>query len=559
MMKPILTTVVALIPAISLAAVLTAFSAVCPVSFPATVSAQSSAECAPTIEVDKFRFLRQVTLDMLGRIPTYEEYDALRNAEDPAAFIDGRIDAMFSDEEYFREIRSYHQGLLWGSLDQVNSLQAGGQRLSFNRAAGDMWFVGNNRRRYRGLTTVTCLDQPQNNYDAAGRPVPIATFSDPACSNVGAGPGTCVQEGYELVRPYWNPTIEIKVCAFDAMDVQTGINGSPCDSYNPDRGCGCGPNLQHCMRNNESGPLRAALEEEPVRIFEHVVRTDADYLEAFTTRTSFVSGPSAHYYNYQSGARTETLGGAVAYTTQMGAIPDLPYTDAETWRPVIRGPQHAGFTTTFGYLMRFASDRARANRFYTTFYCDPFVPKADGLPAEEENPNPNLRERSGCADCHQELEVAASHWGRWRTNSTYGYFGDFMSFGEPRADCLCGPGTGRANCSAYCNTYHVTAANSHPSTYESYGGLPLSRIYLSELEAAAIDSGPTALVDEPHEQELVASCTVRTLAEHLLNRPLMPNEFQWLEDQTAIFVADGRRFSNLYRTLLQDPKYRQIR
>ena len=38
-------------------------------------AAQSPEICAPVERVDKYRFLRQLTLDLYGRIPTVEEYE----------------------------------------------------------------------------------------------------------------------------------------------------------------------------------------------------------------------------------------------------------------------------------------------------------------------------------------------------------------------------------------------------------------------------------------------------------------------------------------------------
>ncbi len=522
-------------------------------------AAQSPEECAPTDALEPLRLLRQASLDILHRVPTVEETQAVVDAPDRAAAVDAAIEAMFEQEEYFEQVRRTFQVQLWSGLDAINSLIAAQNRLSYDRT-DDLYYIGSARRRYRGNSTVRCLNQLQTEFDASGRPVPIETFSEPACRDVGLGDGVCKREGYVLVRPFWDPSTEIKVCAYDAQAMATGLDGGSCQDYNPgDRGCGCGPNLRRCLRESDSGPIRRALEEEPARIFEHVVRQDLPFVEAFRTRTSFVNGRSAHVYRYMSGANSVTTSGAVVYEPQMPTLPNVPYTDTE-WRQVERGPNHAGVLTTLSYLLRFASNRARANRFYTAFLCDPFVPSADGLPAEEENPSPNLRERNGCSDCHNILEPAAAHWGRWRIGGTFGFLDpSVFSLTEPIDACLCGEGTSRRRCSGYCQTYHVTASNSAAETYETYAGLPMVVAYLDETERRAIDIGPLGLTDEPHEEDQVARCAVRTLAQTLLGRELSSSETRWLEEHTEAFEASNMSYTLLFKTLVADEKYRALR
>lgn len=521
--------------------------------------AQSPEECAPTDSIDHLRLLRQASLDIRSRAPSYDELVALRDASDREAALESAVAAMFEEEAYYDQVRRTFQVQLWSSLDAVDLLIAGQNRLAYN-SSEQMYYQNNTQRKYRGDNQYHCLDQPQTEYDAAGHPIPIRTFDEADCRDVGYGEGTCVQEGYEMITPFWDPSVQIKVCAFDAQALATGLDGNDCDTYNTnDRGCGCGPNLRRCMRENETGDIRRALEEEPARIFEHIVRNGMPFTEAFTTRTSFVNGRSAHMYEHMDGYTGITQTGQIVFDPQMPALPAIPYTD-EGWREIERGPAHAGVLTTMAYLLRFASNRARANRFYTAFLCDPFVPSADGLPAEEDEPDPNLRMRNGCQDCHNVLEPAAAHWARWRTGGTFGYFNpEEHSFSEVFGTCECGPGTSRSNCNTYCNSYYVTAANSHEDTYELYGGLPLSSIYLEENEADALDLGPQALSDSEAEQHQLAECAVRTLAQNLFGRELTHRELAWLETQTAAFEADGLRYTGLFERLVMDPKYRAIR
>ena len=83
----------------------------------------------------------------------------------------------------------------------------------------------------------------------------------------------------------------------------------------------------------------------------------------------------------------------------MNGLPALPFTDTETWVPFEREGVHAGAFTTLSYLVRFASNRARANRFYTDeiVIIDPITGIVEGridlsgiLPDEERTPSTNV-------------------------------------------------------------------------------------------------------------------------------------------------------------------------
>jgi hypothetical protein len=246
----------------------------------------------------------------------------------------------------------------------------------------------------------------------------------------------------------------------------------------------------------------------------------------------------------------------------MSTMPDLTFQQSDEWRVVERSDRHAGVLTTFGYLMRFASNRGRANRFYSAFRCEPFVPPADGLPEElEADPPPNLRERAGCASCHDTLERVAAAWGRWRGASTYGFFDEaFLPMNEARTDCeACQTGDG-PRCSSFCNTYFITADNSHPLALEDWRGYPQARAWLTDTESAILEEGPTGLVDEPNEQRRVTTCAVRNLATHFLGRELTEEELlDWVPEVHAAFETSGFDFLALTETLLKDERYRATR
>ena len=532
--------------------------------------------CAPTFEAAPLRLLRQLSLDVRGRIPTVEESQRLLDAADPDAELASMREEMFAGPEFARTTMEYHRGLLWTSLDRsLVALDGGDRRLSRDRGR-DIWFVNNRKSRYRGNNAFLCDDVPHTTFDAEGRPLPMRQIEDGRCTANRRG-GICDIDGTVMVAPYWDPENPIKVCAFDANDVLTRPDGQACSFADNSQFCGCGPNLRDCIpgfSGNGAGDtharaLQAGFTEEPLRLIQSVVSEGRSYLEVFRTRETFVNGPVAHYYRYNSGrnlnqAQTTTQ---VAYDMRIPEenLAGLAATDTASWRRIERGPEHAGVLTTPGYLVRFASDRARANRFYTAFYCDPFVPQSAGLPAEEETPPQTLRERNGCADCHQELEPAASHWGRWRNGGSVGYFDPAdISFREPYEPCICEGGRCNRN---FCNAYFVTPQNSDGMELTRYQGHPIAAAWLEEDDDASdyanVETGPRALVDMPNEVRRVAECAGRQLAEHLYGRTVDAGDFMWLAEQANAFDGDGDAenadgtfdWQALFERLVTDERY----
>ena len=509
-------------------------------------------ECAPTDEIDPLRLLRQSSLDLRGRVPGEDEYERVRDAADPAAEVEALIELMLDSDEYRRTIREYHRELLWSSLDEeiVLHIANGQARL---RTSGDLWILSNKRRTYRGGSGLNCLDQEQTLFDAEGRPIPIQTYADASCAG-----GECRREGFVWVHPYWDLDSEIKVCAYDAQALAVGSNGLSCDEYGVnDERCGCGPNLRRCGRQFGDRDVRDALAEEPLRIFEWVVMQDRPYLDAFRTSVTLLDGKSTHFYKWLTGVQDEERGGfgIVTFDSAQGELPERAYDD-DSWLPVEREGVHAGVLTTFAFLMRFNSDRGRANRFYSAFYCDPFVPPEGGIPAEEADPPPNLREREGCAGCHEVLEPAASHWARWRTTQTYGFMReDVMSFEVPKDECV---GCSGDACSSFCSSYYVTADNSHPDEVAQFGGLPLAAAWLEDEDHHAVATGPSGLVDEAHEQRQVAQCAVRTMAARMLGRELGIDDLAWVEAQTDAMADGAFSFNDMVRGIVADARYRSI-
>lgn len=522
---------------------------------PAVAHAESPQFCAPTAEIDPLRLLRQTSLDLRGVAPSYDELVRVRDADDKAEEVEAVIAEMMLSDAYFEQVREHHRDLLWGSLEPTILTSPYPTQRRIAAMSNGIYRVANLEREYRGLRDLVCVDQEQTEFDAQGRPIPIQTPSNPNCTG-----GVCRIEGWVRVNPYWAPDTEIRVCAFDAQTAMVGESNQACDAYHiNDSRCGCGPNLQWCGTDNTavSERFRDALAEEPLRIFERVVREHRPYFEAFTTTQSEANGAVAHYYRHLSGTTTVDMPTGVSHDTATIEVPEIPY-ELDEWLPMQRSEVHAGVLTTMAYLVRFASNRARANQFYSEFLCDPFVPSEDGLPPEEAEPHPNLRERNGCADCHQTLEPAAAHWARWRTGGTHGYLDPTLfDLLAPREQCICGTGT-EVTCSAFCSTYYTTSDNASAQEVEWFLGMPQAAQWLTDGDRAAADLGPRGLVEGDETRQRMAECTVRQLATRLLGRELTADDLGWQSELATQFEEDGYDFTALVEAMIHDPRYRTV-
>jgi hypothetical protein len=505
-------------------------------------SAQSPEICAPVEKLDKYRYLRQLTLDLYGRIPTVAEYERLHTLEDVTPDI---IDEMVGSEEFYDQLRRYHRGLLWSNLGDDDLV---GQVVE--RSRNDefpVWLNRGKRDEYRGRD-VACLDMEHTNFDAEGRPLPMfENYQEGDC----AGGDGCTMDGWVRVEPYWAPGTTIQVCAFDAQPHTDGTprsNGDPrtCDrSGDDDPLCGCGPNLRHCTaRGVNYDVVHDALLEEPARVFEEVIRRREPYMNAFSSRATAMNGPLSHFYRYL----------ADDADWELKSAPDLPY-DAD-WQTVDREDYHSGILTTLGFLRRFASHRARVNRLYTAFLCDPFEAPSGGLPAatDECSMNPDLSSRCGCASCHETIEPATTHWGRWEEGDDFVYLEDINTFNNNCANCE------KGSCSNFCKTFYITRElETTPGSVDTELGKLKTLGWRTEEETAALDAGPSALVSRPEYQQQLARCAVRNFSEQVFGRDLSADERTgWLLEKADAFAASGHDFLEMVKDIVSDERYRRI-
>ena len=85
----------------------------------------------------------------------------------------------------------------------------------------------------------------------------------------------------------------------------------------------------------------------------------------------------------------------------------------ETWRVAARSDIHAGVQTLPAYLLRFQTNRARANRFRIAFTGQYFIPPEQPEDAAESDcveETGDVTQQCTCRYCHQVLEPLAQYW-----------------------------------------------------------------------------------------------------------------------------------------------------
>lgn len=501
--------------------------------------------CDDVIDVDRYRYLRQLTLDLWGRVPSMEELEAFADVE---AVTPDHVQAMLDDDRAFqRLVRRHHADLLWPSTDGVDILGGGIALLlpaQFYDQFGDgsrlfNIFVG----LYARNGIVPCLDEPAE-WDDDGNLIFTPQLD-----------GTR-REGYVMVAPYWAPDTEVKVCAAETRAYDTNAAGQPCDSFNglASGECGCGPELRHCADLGSVQTMVQMLQEQQLRMAEAPIFEGRPYTEMLMSKTEEVNGPLVHYYKYLAQMGVDPF---IQYPpVTADSLPDVPFNDFE-WRSVERhAPQHAGILTSISYLLRFQTGRARANQFYSAFLCQPFVAPPDGLPSpnDECSQEPNLRYRCGCQFCHAQLEPSAGHWGRFADAGTAWLDPEvFPTYQARCANCARRGG----NCDFICNRFYVSEIG-HPDE-APYAGVLKAYQWRDEGEIAKVEAGPAALVQRAIDDGRIAQCTATKLFERLYKRPPTVDERrEHIARFAEVFEESNYDFKTLVKAMVTDPAYRRM-
>ncbi|MBI4816483.1 MAG: DUF1585 domain-containing protein [Deltaproteobacteria bacterium] len=498
--------------------------------------------CEPNQTQDALQYLRRLSLDLRGRLPSIDELGSVvtNDQVDP-----GMIDAMLASAEFLEQARRYHTALLWLNLDQVlaNNVAILADTAEGRGARDGIYWVRAAIRStaYRG-GQVKCLDEPARFDSVTGA---ILTTVDPVDPNLH-------REGWVLVRPYWAPDTEIKVCAFDAQANATALDdrGNSVDCrLSRERGCGCGPNLDWCHSGfapNTTTIINQAMVEQTHRFIERVIAEDRPYTEVVTGTDVEINGPLVHYFR-----NLALQGGNNLFATPETnyTLPELSFAD-ESWVASELGTRHSGILTLPAYLTKFQSNRGRANRFYNAFLCTHFAPPAGGLPSADDecHQEPDLTKRCGCQYCHIRLEPAASHWGRWSEAGVAPL--NETEFPELRETCVVPSGRRPGQ---VCRRFYLTEAL-YPSEQPFLGKL-LPYVFADEDRKQRIQEGPRKWASEAVESGAFASCAVRNLWTSFMGREAEVIDEEVVGALATEFSTGGYRFRALVKALVTRPEY----
>ncbi|HIA02379.1 MAG TPA: hypothetical protein EYN06_04660 [Myxococcales bacterium] len=507
--------------------------------------AMAQGSCEDIVEVDRFRHLRQLSLDFFERVPTVDELNQLHSR---SSVSDEQISTMVNSEEFSHFIRRYHKELLW---PQVNIEDFVGPGISLLLPASFFTGVANEERLfivfvgiYERGGIVPCLNEPAE-FDQDGQPI------------LKLQPDGTLREGYVMVKPYWAPGTEIKVCALEARLKAVANNGESCDSAGgmTTGTCGCGIGLRHCMGIVAAQTVQYSLQEQLLRMVEGPIAEGRSYFDILTEAVEQLNGPLVHFYRFQVQMAVDPI-------IQFPPVPvyklptDISYTD-QSWKAYPRSKEHSGVLTSLSYLLRFQTPRARANRFYDAFFCSPFQAPDVALPSPSDacSQEPDLRLRCGCSMCHAQLEPAAAYWARFSdAGSMYLDPAYFPVFSQKCADCANNP---MVPCDFICDRFYLTQIG-HPDE-ASWIGTLRSFEFRDENEIAKATGGPALLVEESIQDGRLPKCTVNKLFERLIRRPMKPDELKNLRPQLiAQFEESGFDFRALVRAIVMTEAYRRL-
>lgn len=486
--------------------------------------------------------LRRLSLDLRGHVPTIDEQASVvtNGAIDPNI-----IDAMIDSDEFVAQIRKHHLDQLWTNLNALRLTNNVWNLASPNgRQRAPAYFLQANIRRqvYRG-GPATCLDEPAR-FGPGGE-----ILTTPDANNPGVE-----QEGWVEVEPYWAPGTTVRVCAFDAQDALTVEDGRgnqvDCSRDTRTRGCGCGPNLRWCQSGID-GTVRAitsSFNEQLLRYMDQVVRENRPYTDVILGKGMQLNGPLAFWLNNQ----TQTGGNVlIAAPLVNHDIPDIPFDQIDNWQEVTRTTRHAGVLSMPGYLLKFASDRGRANRFYNAFLCQHFESNEALPPATDEcHAEPDLTKRCGCKGCHQAVEPAAAHWGRWAEAGLLAL--EAENFPKNNPQCATPQGTRNPLCRLF---YFTQADVTDEASEGPYVGMLRSYVFADAEREAAIEAGPEAIAQAAVDSGQFASCTVEHMWRRFMSRDPNVAEQEVVDALAQDFSAGGYDLRSLVKAIVTRPEY----
>ena len=484
----------------------------------------------PVEQLSTLESVRSLSLQLRGVVPSIEEMEQI---ESLGGIEEALLDQWLSSDEFEQQVIRHHRTLFWNS-NFSNDLEI--RRLLFN--SGNVFYRRLTSQFNRGLSRIQCSDWENTDVNEWNQPLTTQTGT----ANIGGEDVSYIDEGWVWVTPYWSDT-PLKVCAFDAQTNEFNDDGIDCRNSDSNKvaGCGCGPNLQWCMTRSIQTVFKESFAEELSERVRVVVSDEQPYKNILTDQTMYFNGPLAFYYEHLDPFISRT-------SSPTENIPQLDYSDTETWVEVETGPLYSGALTAPGWLLRHQTDRGRANRFYEAFLCSTFVPPAGGI-VDEANSTPDLSLKQGCAECHTRLEPWKSYWGRWgEVSSAYITQEEYPTFSQACKDCA-----ELGNCNYTCRTNYMVSPSHIDDT--PYIGWYLPYVYLKMEQRYFPDEGPSLWVEEVSANGSLASCVTKNTAQWLFGWEQDEIDPELLEEWSSSFEQSGQNYRNLVKEMVSHPAY----
>ncbi len=512
--------------------------------------ADDLAVCEAPHDLDKYELLRRLSLDLRGKPPTIEEYEALDATDGVPAVT---VQEYLESPDFKGAMRRYHETMFWPNIAPIK-LRSNGQ--AFGKPPADTaWRISaiSRSNNYRGAPDAGCGDYEQTFFDPA---FPGEFRPDPAHITLDAQ--GVKHEGYRMVAPYWDPTNPIPVCAFDAQTASTVTSKGVSTACTTPAGnsltaCGCGKDLAYCYPggNVVDAVIKSSLREQLALLVDEVATGALPYTDLLLTTKAKENGPIAFWKKNLAPNYSTNITFNVPDPQE--PILNKKFTDA-TWTDIDRGGTHAGALTLPMYLLRFQTNRARANRFRIDFTCQYFVPPEKLSPAQGCDPTAeDITQRCNCQYCHQTLEPLASYFGGFAEAGTT-WMSDTSLFPVTNAKCS------SANPSGFCARFYATQPDSHNAgTLLSYQFADAHPEYTERIAA-----GPRALAQSIIDDGTFAQCTVKNLFAHFAGRDLhvdgaQNDERDLVEQLASDFAKNGYDMRWLVQQIVSLPQYRRVR
>ena len=512
--------------------------------------ADDLAVCEAPHELDKYELLRRLSLDLRGKPPSIEEYDALDAVDAvPAASVQEYVES----PDFKGTMRRYHEAMFWPNITPIKLRNAS---IVLTKAKAETsWRISSAGRSksFRGAADIDCGGYEQKFFDPA---FPGEFRPDPAHIQVDAQGNR--QEGWRMVAPYWDPQNPIPVCAYDAQVVVSAkVKGklaacnTPSGTTSPE--CGCGQDLAYCYPAGAvvDDVLKSSLREQLELLVDDVSTGSLPYTDLLLTTKAKENGPIAFWKKNLAPNYSTNL--TFAAPDPQEPILDKAFTDTK-WTEVDRKGTHAGVLTLPMYLLRFPTNRARANRFRIDFTCQYFVPPEKLAPAPGCDPTAeDITKRCNCQYCHQTLEPLASYFGGFaEAGTTLMTDKTLFPITDPKCDS--------ANPSGFCGRFYST----QPDAHNAGTLLPYQFADAHAEYAPHIEAGPRELAQSIVDDGTFAQCTVKNLFYHFAKRDIRSegaesDELALLGDLASGFTKNGYDMRWLVQQIVSLPQYRRVR